>query len=99
MDLATLSRVVLSPVDRIAAGDFQMFGKLTLIGSMAIVLFAFSANADPIVDVVNVFQQFGEVDLLTGSFTPIGPGTPDTVNGLAPGPGGSFLTLSVSGNL
>src|ERR1035441_2872265 len=70
-----------------------------LMVSLAVVLFTVPASADPIVYAVNVAQQFGMVDLLTGSFTPIGPGTPDTVNGLAPGPNGSFLTLSVGGNL
>jgi PEP-CTERM motif len=67
--------------------------------ALGLVLFTVPASADPIVYVVNVAQQFGTVDLLTGSFTPIGPGTPDTVNGLAQGPNGSFLTLSVGGNL
>ena len=76
-----------------------MHTRQNLIVSLALVLFTVPARADPIVYVVNVAQQFGTVDLFTGSFTPIGSGTPDTVNGLAQGPNGSLLTLSVGGNL
>jgi hypothetical protein len=80
-------------------GTIQMLKKLSLIASFVPFLCAVSASAGPIVYGVNVFQQFGTIDLFSGSFTPIGPGTPDAVNGLAAGPNGSFLTLSVGGNL
>ena len=54
--------------------------------------------AGSLVYVENGFQ-FGTVDLASGAFTPIGPGTPEGVTGLAAGPNGSLLTLSFSGNL
>jgi hypothetical protein len=45
-------------------------------------------------------RQFGAVDLKSGKFLPIGPGTPpDVGGGLVHGRGTSLLTLAFSGNL
>jgi len=66
--------------------------------SLALVLFAASAGAGPLVYVVNG-AQFGTVDLVTGAFQVIGPGAPEGSDGLTPGPNGSLLTLTFSGNL
>jgi hypothetical protein len=51
--------------------------------SLALVLFtaACSCSADPIVYVVNLAQQFGTVDLMTGVFHQIGPHTPQPQGG------------------
>jgi hypothetical protein len=69
-----------------------------LIISLALVLFTASAGADSVY-VVNLNQQFGTVDAATGSFSQIGPNTPEGGTGLVPGPNGSLLTLTFSGNL
>ena len=42
------------------------------------------AHADPMAYVVTLAQEFGTVNLSTGSFTPIGPGLPEGVTGLVP---------------
>jgi hypothetical protein len=81
-------------------GDFmKMLTQLKLVASLALVLCAASASADPMVYVVNLFQQFGTVNLATGAFSPIGPTIPEGSAGLVPGLGGSLLTLTISGNL
>ena len=49
---------------------------------------AVSAVAGPISYVINFGGQFGKMDLATGDFTPIGPGAPNTPDGLAGAPGG-----------
>ena len=70
-----------------------------LLSSLALVLLTTSASAGPIVYVVTGNQQFGTVDLATGAFSQIGPDTPAGEDGLVPGPNGSLLTLTYSGNL
>jgi hypothetical protein len=75
-----------------------MLTQRQLIGSLALVLFSVPASADSMVYIVNG-QQFGTVDLNTGAFSQIGPGTPEGTDGLVPGPNGSLLTLAFSGNL
>ncbi len=65
----------------------------------SLVLFSTAANAYDAVYVVTGSQQFGTVDLNTGAFVQIGPKTPETETGLVPGPTGSLLTLTSSGNL
>jgi outer membrane protein assembly factor BamB len=57
------------------------------------------AFADSAVYIVTGGQQFGSMDLNTGRFSQIGPNAPEAEDGLAPGPNGSLLTLTVSGNL
>jgi hypothetical protein len=69
-----------------------------LLLSLALSAFAASASAGSLVYVENGFQ-FGTVDLASGAFTAIGPGTPEGVTGLAAAPNGSLLTLSFSGDL
>ncbi len=71
--------------------------KLTLALTLALVTAA--AHAGPLVYVLTDAQQFGKVDLATGSFTPIGPGQLEGSGGLVSGPGGSLYTLTFSGNL
>jgi len=62
-------------------------------------LAAASASASDIY-VTTDYQQFGVVDLSTGAFAPIGPGTPEPDYGLVPGPNGTFYSVSaVSGTL
>jgi hypothetical protein len=75
-----------------------MFSSQKLLLSLALSAFAASASGGSLIYVENGFQ-FGTVDLASGAFTAIGPGTPEGVTGLAHGPNGSLLTLSFSGNL
>lgn len=70
-----------------------------LIVPLALALASAAVGADPMVYVVNLAQQFGTVNLTSGAFQPIGPGTPEGESGLAVGPSGSLLTLTFSGNL
>jgi len=58
-----------------------------------------ASTADPMVYVVNYSQEFGTLDLATGAFVQIGQPLPEGSQGLVPGPGGSLLTLTFSGNL
>ena len=67
--------------------------------SIAFVLSTAAAGADPIVYVIGDSGQFGTVNLSSGTFTAIGPGLPVGTGGLAPGPGGSLLSLGFNGNL
>src|ERR1700733_10465631 len=76
-----------------------MIVRRKLLSSLALVLLTTSASAGPIVYVVTGNQQFGTVNLATGAFTQIGPNTPEGEDGLVPGPNGSLLTLTFSGNL
>ncbi len=71
----------------------------TLIIWLALVLLPASASASPMVYVITGAQQFGTVDLGTGAFRQIGPDMPEGSDGLVPGPKGSLLTLTFSGNL
>jgi hypothetical protein len=65
----------------------------------ALLLSSSSATAASAVYVVNDNSQFGTLNLTTGAFTQIGPATPEGETGLVPGPTGSLLTLTYSGNL
>ena len=76
-----------------------MIARQKLLFSLALLLFATSASAGSIVYVVTGNQQFGTLDLATGAFSQIGPDTPEGEDGLVPGPNGSLLTLTYSGNL
>jgi hypothetical protein len=77
-----------------------MIARKTLLSSLALLLFTTSASANSLVYVVSgKNQQFGTVDLSTGAFSQIGPDTPEGEDGLVPGPSGSLLTLTYSGNL
>jgi hypothetical protein len=70
-----------------------------LIASIAVVLSAASASADTFLYGVDFNSEFGAADVNTGSFALIGPGLPEGVTGLVPGPNGSLLTLGFSGEL
>lgn len=70
--------------------------QLSLMVSLAFVLFAASANAAPLVYVVTASQQFGTVDLATGHFQPIGNPTPDGMANLVWWHG-SLLSLTTTG--
>ena len=76
-----------------------MIVRQTLLSSLALLMFTTSASAGSLVYVVTGNQQFGTVDLTTGAFSQIGPNTPEGEDGLVPGPNGSLLTLTYSGNL
>jgi hypothetical protein len=70
-----------------------------LVGSFfCCALFAVPAGANPIVDVTTGSQRFGQMDLATGTLSPIGP-VPATIQYLVPGPGNSLLTMSFNGDL
>jgi len=59
-----------------------------------------TAMAAPIGYVINFSGQFGTMDLGTGTFTPIGPGTGNTPDALGGAPGGPLYTVDgVTGHL
>ena len=64
--------------------------------SLAVVLFATSASASPLVYVVTLSQQFGTVDFATGQFHAIGNPTPDFLTNLVWWHG-SLLSLTTGG--
>jgi len=64
--------------------------------SLAVMAFAASASATPLVYVVTLSQQFGTVDLATGKFSPIGNGMPDFLSNLVWWKG-TLLTLTTGG--
>ena len=67
---------------------------------LGLFLLTASASAAPSVYVVTANQQFGAVDLATGSFHPIGAPTPEPMSNLVWGPNGSLFTLfTQSGSL
>ena len=72
--------------------------KLSAIVWVALVLFAPSASAAPFVYVVTSSQQFGTLDLGTGSFHAIGNPTPDSMANLVWGPDGTLYSLTASGS-
>ena len=81
-----------------------MLTQQKLAASIALALLIASSDAfaaHPTVYVVTAptAQQFGTVDLVTGAFTQIGPSTPEPQVDLVPGPNGSLLSLTFSGNL
>jgi hypothetical protein len=76
-----------------------MLTQQKLIVSLALLSFIVPASADPIAYVLaGAQQQFGQMDLATGSFSPIGP-IPGTIQYLAYSPNGSLLTMSFNGDL
>jgi len=83
----------------------RLTGLKTLIQSTLFVLLGLflvtaSASAAPFVYVVTVNQQFGTVDLATGSFHPIGSAAPEPMSNLVWGADGSLFTLfTLSGSL
>jgi hypothetical protein len=66
---------------------------------LALSLFTVAANAAPLVYALSSSQGFGTIDLTNGAFHQFGPTPLEPSTGLTPGPNGSLLTLSVSGNL
>ena len=69
-----------------------------LPASLALVLLTIPVSADPVANVLTGSLQFGEMDLATGTFSPISS-IPATIQYLAPGPNGSLLTMSFDGDL
>ena len=76
-----------------------MLPRSHFILSLVLPLAAIPVCADTAVYAVTGNQQFGTFDINTGAFNPIGPGTPEPESGLVPGPNGTLLTLTASGNL
>jgi hypothetical protein len=70
-------------------------GALLIVGSLS---HAISASAGSLVYIVNG-AQFGTMDVSTGAYSLYGPGTPEGSEGLVPGPNGSLLTITFSGDL
>lgn len=67
---------------------------------LALALTSVSALAGPTGYVINFSGQFGTIDLGTGAFTPIGPGTGSTPDAIGGAPGGPFYTVDgVTGHL
>src|SRR5579864_2061830 len=79
-------------------GLTTMRTQLNLVATLALALITASATAESVY-VFNAAAQFGTVNLSNGAFTPIGSGLPEGSAGLVQGPGGSLLTLGVSGEL
>ncbi len=71
---------------------------MTLVFTVAL-LCSVVGLAEDNVYVVTLDQQFGTVNLETGSFHPIGSGTPDGQANLVWGPNEVLYSLSVTGNL
>ncbi len=74
-----------------------MFGKLSSLIWLALILCAASANAAPFVYVVTLSQQFGTLDLANGTFHEIGNPTPDQMANLVWGPEGILYSMTVTG--
>jgi hypothetical protein len=98
--LGPATRAVLknAPVEFLPGKRLRMKTLKCFLAFLTLVLLPPPASAGTVY-VVNIMQQFGTVDLTSGAFTPIGPGTPEGEDGLVPGPNGSLLTLTYSGNL
>lgn len=64
-----------------------------LIVSLALGVLVASAGENKAVYVVTAAQQFGTVDLETGTFQAIGPGTPEVDGDLVHGPNGTLYSL------
>jgi len=75
-----------------------MFKRHNSMASVAMVMFAASASADPIMYTVTVSGQFGTADAATGAFTQVGPTLADPLGGLVATPSG-YLGVSFAGNL
>jgi hypothetical protein len=67
-----------------------------IVASFVLSLFSLPASAAPFVYVVTASQQFGTVDLATGTFQPIGSPTPDGMSNLVWWHG-SLLSLATTG--
>ena len=77
-----------------------MFTGKKLIVSLALSALAASAGENKAVYVITAAQQFGIVDLETGGFQAIGPGTPEVDSDLVHGPNGTLYSLgSFTGSL
>jgi hypothetical protein len=80
-----------------------MYLRMRMLKSGLYVLLGLSAGlargrADPVIEVITGSLQIGEMDLATGAFTPAAS-IPSTIQYLAPGPGGSLLTMDFGGDL
>ena len=69
-----------------------------LLALAGLALLTIPVAAGPLVYVITGSQEFGEMDLATGTFSSIGP-IPATIQYLVSGPTGSLLTMSFDGNL
>jgi hypothetical protein len=74
-----------------------MFGKLSTIALLGLVLSAASASAAPFVYVVTLSQQFGTLDLANGTFHAIGNPTPDQMANLVWGQDGILYSMTITG--
>ncbi len=66
---------------------------------LAIVFLVAGASAQNLIYVVDITNQFGAVDLATGSFSPIGLPTPEGQSNLVWSSDGALFSLTYSGNL
>src|SRR6266849_609571 len=71
----------------------MLIGK-KLIFSLVLSVLTAAAGEDKAVYVVTGAQQFGTVDLTTGAFQAIGPGTPEPDANLVYGPHGKLFSLA-----
>ncbi len=77
----------------------MMLTRKGMVPLLAAAIAIVPVNASPLLYAVNAFQQFGVIDVATGVFTQTGSNTPESSGGLVPGPNGTLLTLTFSGNL
>ena len=64
--------------------------------ALLVALFSQVAAAGPLAYAVNFVGQFGSIDISSGVFTPIGPGTPNGIDGIGGVPGGPFYGVDAA---
>lgn len=90
----------ISNTRRIRLTGLRVFMQSVLFVLLGLFVFTATASASPLVYVVTVNQQFGTVDLATGTFHAIGAPTPEPMSNLVWGSDGSLFTLfTLSGSL
>src|ERR1700721_16246 len=98
LEVSTSELVTRSGSDS-APGGLPKMTRQKLIALLASLLFTVSARADSLAYVVTDSDQFGTLNLSSGAFHQIGTDTPGQQFNLVPGPNGSLLSLTLSGNL
>jgi hypothetical protein len=92
-----MSRILMQVMGAARFRGLAMFGKLSTMVWLALVMFATSASAAPFVYVVTLSQQFGTVDLANGAFHAIGNPTPDQMANLVWGTDGILYSMTITG--
>src|SRR5581483_9576647 len=93
-------RASTSPAIWLSVDAMKFQSPRRLLFCLAAASLAAAAARASAIYVTTDYQQFGVLDLSTGAFQSIGPGTPEPDYGLVPGPSGTFYSVSaVSGSL